>query len=150
MLRKLTTKNSEQTMSIGSKIGSRLLGGEMIELVSDVGGGKTTFVRGLALGAGSADHVSSPTFTVSNLYKAKKCDIYHMDLYRLHEAGLIEHELHDVLDDKNAVIVIEWSDALKHVLPEKRLTIHITTLGDESRQLAFNFPESLEYLVQDL
>ena len=65
---KLSSNNAEQTELIAVAIGKRLRGGEMIELVSDLGGGKTTFTRGLARGAGSSDVVSSPTFTISKVY----------------------------------------------------------------------------------
>src|SRR3989344_5721785 len=91
--------SSAETENLASKIGRALKGGELIELVSDLGGGKTTFVRGLAKGMGSRDHVSSPTFTICNTYKVKSKsshaaqELWHFDFYRLHEAGLIEHEL---------------------------------------------------------
>jgi tRNA threonylcarbamoyladenosine biosynthesis protein TsaE len=62
---KIVTNSPEQTIDVAKSIGARLKGGECIELTSDVGGGKTTFVRGLVSGAGSTDHVSSPTFTIS-------------------------------------------------------------------------------------
>lgn len=117
--------------------------------MSDLGGGKTTLTRGIAKGAGSEDHVSSPTFTISNIYKTKNYPIYHFDFYRLHEAGLIEHELQDALDDK-AVVIVEWSDVVKHVLPEGRVTINIKSSGDESRTFEISYPESLSYVVEAL
>jgi tRNA threonylcarbamoyladenosine biosynthesis protein TsaE len=64
----LVSKDAEQTENIAHLIGARLRGGEVIELVSDLGGGKTTFTRGLADGAGSKDIVASPTFIVSKVY----------------------------------------------------------------------------------
>lgn len=130
-------------------LGSNLKGGEVIELISDLGGGKTTFTRGVAKGAGSADHVSSPTYTISNIYKTNNVSIHHFDFYRLSEAGLIEHELQDALDDR-AVVIVEWSDVLKHVLPKERLTIHIYNEGGDKRKLEFHYPESLDYLVTGL
>ncbi len=68
------TKNPAQTEAVGEKIGANLRGGETIELVSDVGGGKTTFVHGLARGFGSTDIVASPTFTISRQYGAGDTD----------------------------------------------------------------------------
>lgn len=119
----------------------------MIELSSDLGGGKTTFTRGLARGIGSKDHVSSPTFTISKVYQGDKLTIHHFDFYRLSEAGLITHELADVLGDPNIVIVVEWANIVEHVLPEKRLSIHIKTTSDDERKLTYNYPNQLEYLV---
>lgn len=146
----IDSDGSETTEKIGAQLGSRLKGGEVIELVSDLGGGKTTFVRGLAKGAGSNSHVSSPTFTISNIYKTKNLTIHHFDFYRLHEAGLIEHELTDALHDPKAVVVVEWSDVIKHVLPDERLTVNLRHAGDETRKLEFTCPDSLQYLVETL
>jgi len=80
---RITSESPEATEQLAEAIGRRLTGGEVIELVSDLGGGKTTFVRGLARGLGSADVVSSPTFTVSKVYKADKLELHHFDFYRL-------------------------------------------------------------------
>jgi tRNA threonylcarbamoyladenosine biosynthesis protein TsaE len=60
------TKNADETVALGQKIGQQLQGGEVIELISDLGGGKTQLVRGLAAGMGSTDQVQSPTFTISS------------------------------------------------------------------------------------
>lgn len=143
------SESAEQTIELASKIGAALKGGECIELVSDVGGGKTTFVRGLAKGVGSESHVSSPTFTISKIYKTKDFDIVHFDFYRLHEPGLIENEIEEVVQDKKDVIVVEWSDIVKHVLPESRLTINIIAKGN-SRKFTFEYPKQLSYLLESI
>lgn len=140
----------ESAVKVGEKIGRSLKGGETIEFISDLGGGKTTLTRSIVAGAGSKDHVSSPTFTISNIYKTDNFTIHHFDFYRLQEAGLMEHELSDVLDDKSNVVIVEWSDVAKHVLPADRLTIQINTTGETSRELICDFPESLEYILGDL
>lgn len=132
------------------QIGQKLRGGEVIELVSDLGGGKTTFVRGLARGMGSKDHVASPTFTISRLYRADALSLHHYDFYRLHEAGEITQELADTFVDKQNVTVIEWSNLVEHVLPNERLTVIIKNLGDDVRELIFKYPEGLEYLINEL
>lgn len=144
----ITTESAAETEHLGETVGQRLRGGEVIELVSDLGGGKTTFVHGLARGAASTDHVSSPTFTISKVYAALRFDIHHFDFYRLQEAGLIEHELHDLLGDPKAVIVVEWGDIVRHVLPDERLTIEIAQTAEASRELRVSCHESLGYLLE--
>lgn len=141
-------QNAEQTEIFGETLGRRLKGGEVIELISDLGGGKTTLTRGIARGAGSSDMVGSPTFTVSKVYKTQKLDIHHFDFYRLGEAGLIEHELQDLLGDQNIVVIIEWGDVVQHVLPESRLTIQIEHAGNDERKLTYSCPDEYSYLTE--
>jgi tRNA threonylcarbamoyladenosine biosynthesis protein TsaE len=146
----LVSNSAEQTENIAHLMGARLRGGEVIELVSDLGGGKTTFTRGLANGADSTDIVSSPTFTVSKVYTTPKLEIHHFDFYRLGEAGLIAHEVHDLLDDPKVVLVVEWGGVVEHVLPENRVTVTFTKTDDDLRSVAIDYEDSLDYLVEDL
>lgn len=146
----LLTDNAPATEALAEKIGGRLKGGECIELISDLGGGKTTFTRGLAHGAGSTDNVASPTFTVSRVYHGPNFDIHHFDFYRLQEAGLAAHELHELLDDPKVVIVVEWGGLVEQVLPADRLTIRITSRSETERRFELQYPENLAYLVNNL
>jgi len=136
-----------RTEQLAETIGAKLRGGEVIELIADLGGGKTTFVRGLARGAGSVGKVSSPTFTLSNEYKAGELTIHHFDFYRLAEAGIMGDELAEAIADPKAVVVVEWGDIVADVLPASRLTITITATGEDSRQLQFKCPDGLSYLL---
>lgn len=140
--------DSDATEHFGEQLGRKLKGGEVIELMSDLGGGKTTLTRGIARGAGSSDVVGSPTFTLSKVYKTQKFDIHHFDFYRLNEAGIMEHELHDLLGDSEAVVIVEWGDVVQHVLPTERLTIDIQKTAHDERELVCSYPENLKYLVQ--
>lgn len=124
-------------------------GGEVVELVSDLGGGKTTFVRGLAQGMGSRDHVSSPSFTLSNQYQNGDLTLYHFDFYRLQEPGVMRDELAEVLANSQAVVVVEWGGIVEDVLPADKLTIQITADGETSRSFNFSYPEHLAYLLSD-
>lgn len=140
-----------ETEAVGERLGRRLRGGEVIVLSSDLGGGKTTLVRGIARGAGSADQVASPTFTVSKLYEAGSLHIHHFDFYRLPEAGIMSQELAELLEDLSNVIIVEWSDVVRSVLPAERVTITIerTKSGEDHRQLTIEAPEALAYLFQE-
>lgn len=139
-----------ETENVAGQIGGRLKGGEVIKLVSDLGGGKTTFVRGLARGMGSSDHVSSPTFKISNVYTAPKLELHHFDFYRLSEPGVIAQELTEVIGQPDTVTVIEWAAVVQEILPDQRLTITIKPTGENDRQLGFSCPEALYYLLEGL
>jgi len=124
-----------------------LRGGEVIALVSDLGGGKTTFVRGLASGAGSPDRVSSPSFTITNIYQAPPLMLQHFDFYRLQAPGLLRDELAEVIADPLNVVVIEWAAIVEDVLPSDHLTINIRVTGETSRDYELYCPEPLAYLL---
>lgn len=145
-----TTNSAERTREIGSEIGVRLRGGEVVELISDLGGGKTTFTQGLAAGFGSDDAVASPTFTVSRVYKSGKREMHHFDFYRLGESGMVGYELQDLVGDPDVVIVVEWGGVVADVLPSDRLTVHIDKTPEGNRSLRFEYPVELAHLVEGL
>lgn len=143
------SKSAAETEGLAERLGQTLTGGEVIELVSDLGGGKTTFVRGLASGAGSSDVVASPTFTISRVYNTPRFDIHHFDFYRLDDPGIMADELAEVAGDQHAVTVIEWADVVQHVLPGARLTVIIKQMPNGERELTFRAHDaSLNYLLE--
>lgn len=148
----ISSQSFEQTEDLAEKIGRNLRGGEVIELVSDLGGGKTTFVRGLARGAGTEDPVGSPTFMLSKVYKARKFDIHHFDFYRLGEAGIMGDELSELLGDPHVVVVMEWAEIVHDVVPTARLTIQIdrSSTSESTRLMTITYPDNLAYLVEPL
>ncbi len=132
------TNSEMETQALGIKIGKVLHGGEIIELSSDVGGGKTTLTKAIAKGAGSTDLVHSPTFTVSNVYQAKDLEIHHYDFYRIDQLGLMSEELGEVIDNPKAVVIIEWAGEAHDLLPTEKLTrvtLSRTGRGENSRSL---------------
>ncbi len=141
------TDSAAATEQIGETIGGRIRGGEVIELVSDLGGGKTTLVRGLVRGLGSHDRVASPTFTISREYSGGRHAVYHFDFYRLHDAGVVGAELSEVAHDPDAVTLVEWGDIVRDVLPARKLQIDIRATGEETRELVFSYPPALAYLI---
>lgn len=115
--------------------------------MSDLGGGKTAFVRGLARGMGSSDHVASPTFTISREYRAGDLTLYHFDFYRLQEPGIVAAELEEFIHDPRAVVAIEWGEIVADVLPRDRLEVYIERTGEASRRITVRYPESLAYVL---
>lgn len=103
-------------------------------------------MRGLARGAGSDDGVGSPSFTISREYKTPKFVMHHYDFYRLGEPGIMADELHEVMSDDQAVVVVEWADVAEHVLPSKRVIIRISATGDRSRDFVITLPHKYAYL----
>ena len=137
--------NSEQeTRTLGEKIGRLLTGGEVIELVGDVGAGKTTFVKGLALGLLIDEDVQSPSFTISRVYEARDdLQLAHYDFYRLNDAGIMADELTETTQDPLTVTVIEWADIVEGVLPAGRLRISFVAPTESSRMLTLSGNEGI-------
>ena len=128
--------HSEEAMKkFGQAIGQVLSGGETIELVGDVGAGKTTFTKGLALGMNILEPIQSPTFTISRVYETPQgLKLAHYDFYRLSEPGVMADELMEVVHDTNTVTVIEWAGIVEGVLPKQRTHIEFISPTESSRR----------------
>lgn len=130
------TDSIESTKNLGRLVGSLLIGGEIIELTGDVGAGKTTFTKGLGLGLGVNETISSPSFTISRAYNARDdINLVHYDFYRLVDAGIMRNELEDSMSDKKNVVVVEWSEIIKDFLPKDRLIIKIAAINEDCREI---------------
>jgi len=135
----IEVKSEQEMRALGEKLGGLLKGGEVIELVGDVGAGKTTFTKGLAVGLGIDEDVQSPSFTISRVYDARDgLLLSHYDFYRLSDAGIMANELKETTQDPTAVTVIEWADIVDGVLPETRLLIEFAAPTETTRNLTLN------------
>ncbi len=119
--------NSEQEMlTFGTNFAQKLKFPAVIELIGDVGAGKTTFTRGLAKGLGVEEPITSPSFTISKSYALKSGgNLVHYDFYRLPDPGLMADDLNENLKRPNNVIVIEWGESVADLLPENHYRIEI-------------------------
>lgn len=122
---RIVSDSSDRTEHIGALLARNLRGGEVIDLQSDLGGGKTTFVKGIASGIGITEPITSPTFTVSREYNGKNLKLVHFDLYRIGDPSIVSHIVSEAASDKDVVTCIEWSGVAKEVLPNNKLTVKI-------------------------
>lgn len=134
-----TTNSPQETKKLASDFARKLKGGEIIALFGDLGSGKTTFVQGLAKGLGVKERITSPTFIILNLHKAKKeLELAHFDLYRLNnEADLEGIGATDYLGKKNIISVIEWSEKAKKLLPKNTIWISFEHIDENKRKIIF-------------
>lgn len=133
--------------SWGERLGSMMRGGECLELIGDVGAGKTTLTKGIARGMGIDEDVQSPTFTLSRIYETPQLSLHHYDFYRLNEPGVMSYELAESLADPKAVTVIEWAETVEEVLPKDRIVITLRYTPDgEARIVSLDVPEERSYL----
>lgn len=132
----MVIQNETEMKKFGEQIGTVLRGGEVIELIGDVGAGKTTLTKGVALGLDISEPVQSPTFTISRVYEARDdLTLYHYDFYRLGEAGIMAEDIGESINQPGAITIVEWSGAVSDVLPADRLQIHIKATSDDEREV---------------
>ena len=128
--------NSEQEMlDWGRHFADKMDGDGVIELIGDVGAGKTTFVRGLAEGLGVKEAVTSPSFMISKSYALPSGgNLIHYDFYRLPEPGLMTEDLNEAIKEKN-IVVVEWGESVAEILPKDRKIIRIEYNEDGGRDI---------------
>ena len=145
-------RGDDATRAFGTRIGILLRGGEVIELIGDVGAGKTTFVKGLGVGLGIDDDVQSPSFTLSRIYDARDgLQLHHYDFYRLTEAGVVGQELAESVDEPTAITVVEWGQTVQDVLPDDHAVIRLNYTPDgDGRICQIVVPDDLTYLQEGL
>lgn len=135
-MRSFVSNNDEQTLDLGRELGRSLQGGEVILLRGGLGAGKTLLTKGILDGLGfDIDEVTSPSFSLVNLYKTDRFDVYHLDLWRLEGPNPeVAVGLSEILSDRNAVVIIEWSERLTKPPTNRRIvTIDIAGDGDDPR-----------------
>lgn len=116
--------------ALGATLGALLGGGEIIELVGDVGAGKTTLTKGIASGMNIDEDIQSPSFTISRVYDTPgNLRLAHYDFYRLNDAGIMGDELHETLHDPSTVTIIEWAQIIAGILPQDHVTITINNVA---------------------
>ncbi len=123
--------NSDETIKLGEKIGRLLKPGDVVLLLGDLSAGKTTITKGIGKALGVNKIINSPTFTIVKEYKGTKCDLFHLDLYRLD--GLNEDFDLEEYMDRGGVCVIEWPFQVKEILPSEYLLIELKITSENER-----------------
>jgi len=130
------TKSEEETIAVAQMIAQSFVGGETLLLTGDLGAGKTHFAKGVALGLGVDDVVTSPTFAIHNVYRGAKLQLNHFDFYRLEDPEeAVVLGLDELFSLPHAVAVIEWWQNVATLLPKKTVKITLTALSDGTRKI---------------
>lgn len=129
------TFNMEDTYKLGEEMGAAVQEGDIITLLGDLGVGKTVFAKGLAVGLGIAEDVSSPTFTIVQEYDDGRLPLYHFDVYRIEEPEEMEAIGYEEYFFGDGVCLVEWANLIEELIPEK----HIEILIEKNPQKGFDY-----------
>lgn len=145
----IITKSSEETKEF-----AEVLAGEWLEinkaknsnwlvcLYGDLGGGKTTFVQGVAEGLGVKETINSPTFVIMKKYKLaknKKYALYHFDCYRVSDyKDILSLGWEEIISGENNIIIVEWPEKIEKILPKKRLNLKFEFVDENRREIKIN------------
>lgn len=126
-------------MAIGEQIGCQVRLGQLIELVGDLGGGKTTLTKGIAKGLGITKTITSPTFSIQRSYELLGgASFEHFDLYRLEGEDAVKQEIAEYLDDPTVITVVEWAKPFIAALKPDRLVVDMHWTGDTTRDITLS------------
>ncbi|MBI2154470.1 MAG: tRNA (adenosine(37)-N6)-threonylcarbamoyltransferase complex ATPase subunit type 1 TsaE [Candidatus Rokubacteria bacterium] len=128
------SRSPEETQRLGEALGRRLKAGDVVATIGELGAGKTCFLQGLARGLGVTETATSPTFVLINQYRGR-LPVYHVDAFRTTSlAELLDLGLEELFYGEG-VTVVEWADKLLPLLPPHAVTVRISGLGDEPREI---------------
>ena len=134
----IVTKSENETMLVGEKLAKSVGKGVVFTLVGDLGSGKTHFVKGFVKGLGSTELVTSPTFTLLNVYENGRVAVYHFDMYRLEnlsEAQELGFDEYFDLKSLDGIVLVEWPEKVKGLIKCPHIQISITRQGDNDRKI---------------
>ena len=126
------TKSTEETIALGERLGALLQPGDVLVLTGDLGAGKTQLTKGIAVGLGIEDDVTSPTFNILMVYEGDACPLYHFDLYRLDDPDQLEDiGFYDALEG-DGPCVIEWGEQFSDEIGPERMDVYLMRLDDQA------------------
>lgn len=121
----IETRSAEETFALGKRLGSGATEGQIFTLVGDLGVGKTVFTQGIAEGLGIDEPISSPTFTIVQVYEEGRLPFYHFDVYRIGDISEMDEIGFEDYIYGEGVSLIEWANLIEEILPDNCIQILI-------------------------
>ena len=122
---RIESNSAEDTFALGKQCGQKAAAGQVYCLYGDLGVGKTVFTQGVAAGLGITEPVSSPTFTIVQVYEEGRLPFYHFDVYRIGDIEEMEEIGYDDYFFGNGICLIEWAELIEEILPDNVISITI-------------------------
>ena len=122
---KIESNSAEETFALGKQCGEKAAAGQVYCLYGDLGVGKTVFTKGFAAGLGIKEPVSSPTFTILQVYDEGRLPFYHFDVYRIGDIEEMDEIGYEDYFYGDGLCMIEWANLIEEILPDKRYDVTI-------------------------
>jgi len=138
LMKTLITRSEQETIDLGCSIGIWASKGDIVLLFGDLGSGKTAMSKGIAKGLGVESCVTSPTFTLMQVYQGR-LNLYHFDLYRVNNTDeLADLGYEEYLYSDDGVAVVEWPDRMQELIPKRYLRVEIEKMSENMRRISIN------------
>lgn len=131
----MKTHSPQETRALGSSLARQLRPGDVLLLWGDLGAGKSEMTRGIAEGLGVTATVTSPSFTILNVYDDGRIPLYHFDWYRLNSVDELYEMGMDEYLGGDGVAVVEWPSQCPEAIPETHLAVRLTPVGENEREI---------------
>ena len=132
---KIFSSSREETLSLAARFARSLQGGEIIFLRGPIGAGKTVFVKGVAAALGLRSSPTSASFSLMKKYYNQSHRLFHVDLFRLEEGEVFNLGFEEMLEDETAIILAEWPDPIRNLLPQDRLEMEFVLKQQDKREI---------------
>ncbi len=138
---KFLSKSVKETQKIAADLARKIIKtkkGAVIALEGELGAGKTTFIQGFAKALGIKEKIKSPTFVLMKKYKVSHgiFSLYHLDCYRVdNPKDLKIPEFQEIIHEPYNIVLVEWAERVKEILPKKHITVHIDHIDKKTRKL---------------
>ena len=141
MKKTIISNSSDETFALGSSLGEKIGGKNVVALYGDLGAGKTVFAKGIAAGLGITGDITSPTFSLMEVYEGN-ITLYHFDLYRIEDPNEFANLSFEEYWEGDGVSVIEWPEIAKEILPSKKINVRIEYIDENRRTITIEYPDN--------
>ena len=141
MKKVIISSSSDETFSVGKETGKNLQKKSVVAIYGNLGAGKTIFAKGIAIGIGIVDDITSPTFSLLEVYEGD-IPLYHFDLYRIEDPNEFANLSFEEYFEGDGVSVIEWPENGADIIPQKRINVCIEYIDENRRSIAIEYPDN--------
>ena len=134
-IKKLITNTPEETKKVAGDFAKNLCGGTIVGLIGPLGSGKTIFTQGIAKGLKIKEPVTSPSFTILNIYEAPRINLFHFDLYRIDSIQDLENIGYEEYFFSGHITIIEWAEKCIDILPKNSYLLYFKYLNEKEREI---------------